>query len=81
MTDPVKQKYDRIVALACRAIRLIPRPYQVIQAVKRGVWLELDVLPEEIDTRRIFCIYDVGYLIDVRVESTTTTRHEILMIS
>jgi len=81
MTDLLKTKYNRIVALACRAVHLVPRPYQIIQTVKRGVWLELDVLPEEIDTRRIFCIYDVGYLIDIHVESTIKTRHKILMIS
>jgi len=76
MTDLLKTKYNRIVALACRAVHLVPRPYQIIQTVKRGVWLELDVLPEEIDVRRIFCIYDVGYLIDVRVERISKSRQD-----
>jgi len=61
-------KYDKIVALACRAVHLVPRPYQVIQTVKRGVWLELDVLPEELYIKRIVCVYAVGQVIDIRID-------------
>lgn len=68
MTDPVKAKYDQIVALACCQVHLIPRPYHVIHTVKRGVWLEIDVLPEELDIRRIFCLYDIGHVIDLIVQ-------------
>ena len=75
MTDLIRSKYDRIVALACRQVHLIPRPYHVIHTVKRGVWLELDVLPDEVDIRRIFCLYDIGRLVEINVDKIVE-RHK-----